>query len=1014
MLRDARRRARRPRRGGAAADARDRGRLLRHLEDRRRSCSRCRCSTATTASATACATRRPRCWSPTRPTRTALDASLVERDPASSTTSLLGRRLDRRSRRPTPPPTTRRSSTTPRARPGWPRASSTPTATCSPTRSSSTATTSGTASASTAWASGRGRPGSRRCSGRGASARVQVVYQRKGGFDPHKQLDFLSRHEVTNVFTTPTAMRSMMADRRRRHALPAEVPHRLLGRRAAQPRGDPLVPRAVRAHRARLLRADRVLSARAPTTRSWRSARARWAGRCRAGTSQILDEDERPVAQGERGEICLRARSNPHYPLGYWRNAGGRREETFGGDWFHTKDAATQDEDGYFWYEGRADDVIIAAGYRIGPFEVESACLEHPAVARGGGGRLARRAPRQRGQGVHRARRGPRALRRAGRRDQGASCASACRPTPTRGEIEFVDRPAQDADRQDPADRAARARAVGRARARPEARIRTPAGALQCSAMPEHAHTSRQRAAPVPRRAASLRRARPAPRDGARSQGRPRGGRRPARGAVRRCARARPADAHRGRRHHGRRRGRPVRARTAAGGRCVGSAADVVAHQRRLAGQPGGVPGHRPARRSRRRAAHRPRQHDRRPRPRGTEPTFVAPEVDARALHRALRAACGARRGAGAHARRRGGDRRLADLLRRGGRRRGPRPRRPRPRRAARRRRGVGRAPGLLRRAPRARAGAGADLVISSTHKHARQPDPVGDAAPRGRRALRRGRRRPRAAARHLDEPEQSAARLAGRGAPPRGGRRRGAAATLAVAELAALRAEIRRIRGLDVLDERVVGSLRRRGDRSRCGVCVDVRGRASAASRWRGGCAATATSTSSCAASTSSSRCSGSASASRCTARALVERAGARRAGARRRWRYEHVTVVPRPEGVGPTFDPRGAGGAPWGEAALSPRAAFLAAPERVADRAGRGPDRGGVPGRLSARDPQRAPRRAPHGGEPGQPAAHAAPRRRGPWRRRPDPATRCSSWPSPRRSRAVGARLRLERAVA
>jgi long-subunit acyl-CoA synthetase (AMP-forming) len=52
----------------------------------------------------------------------------------------------------------------------------------------------------------------------------------------------------------------------------------------------------------------------------------------------------------------------------------------FGGEWFHTKDAARQDDDGYVCYEGRADDVIIAAGYRIGPFEVESACLEHPAV----------------------------------------------------------------------------------------------------------------------------------------------------------------------------------------------------------------------------------------------------------------------------------------------------------------------------------------------------------------------------------------------------------------------------------------------------------------------------------------------------------------------------------------------------------------------------------------------------------------------------------------------------------
>jgi acetyl-CoA synthetase len=94
---------------------------------------------------------------------------------------------------------------------------------------------------------------------------------------------------------------------------------------------------------------------------------------------RILDEDENEVATGERGEICLRARSNPHYPLGYWRNDEAARE-TFGGDWFHTKDAATADEDGYIWYAGRADDVIISAGYRIGPFEVESVCIEHPAV----------------------------------------------------------------------------------------------------------------------------------------------------------------------------------------------------------------------------------------------------------------------------------------------------------------------------------------------------------------------------------------------------------------------------------------------------------------------------------------------------------------------------------------------------------------------------------------------------------------------------------------------------------
>ena len=59
---------------------------------------------------------------------------------------------------------------------------------------------------------------------------VQCVYRREAGFDPHKQLDFLSRHEVTNVFTTPTAMRAMMAVDRRRHPLSAAIPPRLLGR----------------------------------------------------------------------------------------------------------------------------------------------------------------------------------------------------------------------------------------------------------------------------------------------------------------------------------------------------------------------------------------------------------------------------------------------------------------------------------------------------------------------------------------------------------------------------------------------------------------------------------------------------------------------------------------------------------------------------------------------------------------------------------------------------------------
>jgi acetyl-CoA synthetase len=94
----------------------------------------------------------------------------------------------------------------------------------------------------------------------------------------------------------------------------------------------------------------------------------------------LLDpEGEDPVPQGEAGEICLKARTNPHYPLGYW-NRPEDSAEVFEGNWFHTKDMARMDDDGYVWYEGRADDVIISAGYRIGPFEVESAIVELPEV----------------------------------------------------------------------------------------------------------------------------------------------------------------------------------------------------------------------------------------------------------------------------------------------------------------------------------------------------------------------------------------------------------------------------------------------------------------------------------------------------------------------------------------------------------------------------------------------------------------------------------------------------------
>jgi len=93
----------------------------------------------------------------------------------------------------------------------------------------------------------------------------------------------------------------------------------------------------------------------------------------------VVDDDGHPCPPGEVGNIALRGYP-PSLFAGYYKNdeetAASRR-----GEWYLTGDRAQVDDDGYFWFVGRSDDVISSGAYRIGPFEVESALLEHPAVA---------------------------------------------------------------------------------------------------------------------------------------------------------------------------------------------------------------------------------------------------------------------------------------------------------------------------------------------------------------------------------------------------------------------------------------------------------------------------------------------------------------------------------------------------------------------------------------------------------------------------------------------------------
>ncbi|MEW6162180.1 MAG: acyl--CoA ligase [Nitrospirota bacterium] len=95
----------------------------------------------------------------------------------------------------------------------------------------------------------------------------------------------------------------------------------------------------------------------------------------------IVDDNGNPVSPGIKGEIAIKIR--PERPVGIFKEYLGNpeaTEKTIKGQWYTTGDMAYRDEDGYFWFVGRADDIIISSGYRIGPFEIESVLIEHPAV----------------------------------------------------------------------------------------------------------------------------------------------------------------------------------------------------------------------------------------------------------------------------------------------------------------------------------------------------------------------------------------------------------------------------------------------------------------------------------------------------------------------------------------------------------------------------------------------------------------------------------------------------------
>ena len=206
------------------------------------------------------------------------------------------------------------------------------------------------------------------------------IWDQQGRFDPVGTLRTLERYPVTTFFAPPTAFRMLVLE-----DLKSFQPKAL---RHCIGAGEPVNPEVIDSWRkgtglhiweAYGQTETTLCVAQFPGTPYKPGSMGLAAPGYHVG---ILDEDGSELPPGEEGEIAIRVK--PDRPVGlfpgYWKNPEANAQ-CFRGDWYYTGDRASRDEDGYFWFVGRADDVIISASYRIGPFEVESALLEHKAVA---------------------------------------------------------------------------------------------------------------------------------------------------------------------------------------------------------------------------------------------------------------------------------------------------------------------------------------------------------------------------------------------------------------------------------------------------------------------------------------------------------------------------------------------------------------------------------------------------------------------------------------------------------
>jgi len=214
----------------------------------------------------------------------------------------------------------------------------------------------------------------------------QPILGYRGRFDPERAFRLIERYQVRNTFLFPTALKMMMkAYPRPREAFDFRL-------RSVMSAGEAVGTTVFEWARDALGVTINEMFGQTEMNYIVGNSSVNWPakpgsmGRPYPGHRiAVIDDAGHELPAGEQGEVAVNriapdGTADPVFFLEYFGNAEGTQRK-FTGDWCRTGDVAVIDADGYLWYRGRADDMFKAAGYRIGPSEIENCLIRHPAVA---------------------------------------------------------------------------------------------------------------------------------------------------------------------------------------------------------------------------------------------------------------------------------------------------------------------------------------------------------------------------------------------------------------------------------------------------------------------------------------------------------------------------------------------------------------------------------------------------------------------------------------------------------